>query len=162
MIPRLRRMRRRVPKHRRPPPRGLLRRQAGAALAAGGVLAAAFGIGGWALAGRPAGYGRAGSPGAAGPTVPVPHSRDAGHPGPAGQRLVARPVRLVIPASARWMPVLTPLAAAALALESLALAVLYARYSLALTASNPLVYVVVIGLTAVCVAYGRYALRPPA
>jgi hypothetical protein len=37
---------------------------------------------------------------------------------------------------------LDPLAAAALALESLALAALYARYSLALTAANPLVWVV--------------------
>ena len=39
-------------------------------------------------------------------------------------------VLLVVPAAANWMPVLTPLAAAALALESLALAGLYARYSL--------------------------------
>ena len=37
---------------------------------------------------------------------------------------------LVVPAAANWMPVLTPLAAAALALESLALAGLYAQYSL--------------------------------
>src|SRR5690349_5993012 len=58
-------------------------------------------------------------------------------------------VLLVIPAAAKWMPVLTPLAAATLALESLALAVLYARYSLALTASNPLVYVVVITIARV-------------
>jgi hypothetical protein len=58
------------------------------------------------------------------------------------------------------MPVLTLLAAAALALESLALAVWFARYSLALRATNPLVYVVVGGLIAAFVAYGRYALRP--
>ncbi len=69
---------------------------------------------------------------------------------------------LVVPAAVKWIPVLTPLAAAALALESLALAVLYARYSLALTATNPLVYVVVMGLMAAFIAYGRYALRPPA
>ena len=71
-------------------------------------------------------------------------------------------VLLVVPAAANWMPVLTPLAAAALALESLALAGLYARYSLELTATNPLVWVVLMGLMAAFVAYGRYALRPPA
>ena len=71
-------------------------------------------------------------------------------------------VLLVVPAAANWRPVLTPLAAAALALESLTLAGLYARYSLELTATNPLVWVVVMGLMAAFVAYGRYALRPPA
>src|SRR5438132_10032107 len=52
-------------------------------------------------------------------------------------------VLLVVPAATKWMPVLTPAAAAALAGESLALAVLYGSYSLELTAKNPLVYVVV-------------------
>jgi DoxX-like protein len=70
-------------------------------------------------------------------------------------------VLLVLPAAANWMPVLTPLAAAALTLETLALAGLYARYSLKLTATNPLVWSVVMGLLAAFVAYGRYALRPP-
>ncbi len=69
-------------------------------------------------------------------------------------------VLLIVPAAAKWMPVLTPLAAAALALETLALAALYARYSLKLTAANPLVWSVVMGLLAAFVAYGRYALRP--
>jgi hypothetical protein len=69
-------------------------------------------------------------------------------------------VLLVVPAAAKWMPVLTPLAAAALALESLVLGVLFARYSLTLTAANPLVWVVGMGLAAAFVAYGRYALRP--
>jgi hypothetical protein len=67
---------------------------------------------------------------------------------------------LVVPVVLKWMPVLTPLAAAALALESLALALLHAQYSLAIVATNPLVYVVVMGLMAAFVAYGRYALRP--
>ena len=71
-------------------------------------------------------------------------------------------VLLVVPAATKWMPVLTPLAAAALAVESLALAALYARYSLELTATNPLVWVVMMGLMAAFVAYGRYVLRPPA
>lgn len=67
---------------------------------------------------------------------------------------------LVVPGVAKWIPVLTPLAATALALEALALAVLFARYSLALTATNPLCYVVVMGLAAAFVAYGRFTLRP--
>jgi hypothetical protein len=69
-------------------------------------------------------------------------------------------VLLVVPAAVKWMPILTPLAAAALALESVALAVLYAWYSLALTAANPLVWVVVGALIAAFVAYGRNTLRP--
>jgi DoxX-like family len=69
-------------------------------------------------------------------------------------------VLLVVPAATKWTPVLTPLAAAALALESLSLAGLYARYSLALAATNPLVWVVVMGLLAAFVAYGRYSLKP--
>src|SRR5438477_6623019 len=71
-------------------------------------------------------------------------------------------VLLVVPAAARWMPMLTPLAAAALAVETLALAGLYAQYSLELAATNPLVWAVGMGLMAAFVAYGRYALRPPA
>ena len=67
-------------------------------------------------------------------------------------------VLLVLPAATNWMPVLTPLAAAALALETLALAGLYARYSLKLAATNPLVWSLVMGLLAAFVAYGRYAL----
>jgi len=69
-------------------------------------------------------------------------------------------VLLVVPAAAQWMPVLTPLAAAALALETLALAGLYARYSLKLAATNPMIWAVVMGLLAACVAWGRYAIRP--
>ncbi len=72
------------------------------------------------------------------------------------------PVLLIVPGVAKRMPLLTPVAAAALALESLALAGLYAQYSLALTAANPLVWVVAMGLMAAFVAYGRYALRPTA
>ena len=58
------------------------------------------------------------------------------------------------------VPAMTPLAAAALALETLALAGLYARYSLKLAATNPMVWAVVMGLLAAFVAYGRYVLRP--
>ena len=71
-------------------------------------------------------------------------------------------VLLVVPAATNWTPVLTPLAAAALAVESLALAGLYARYSRKLAATNPMVWAVVMGLLVAFVAYGRYALRAPA
>jgi VIT1/CCC1 family predicted Fe2+/Mn2+ transporter len=67
-------------------------------------------------------------------------------------------VLLVVPAAANWMPGLTPLAAAALALETLALAALYARYSRKVAVTNPMVWAVVMGLLAAFVAYGRYTL----
>ena len=69
-------------------------------------------------------------------------------------------VLLVVPAAANWMPLLTPLAAALLAIETLGLAGVYARYSLKWTAANPLVWSVGMGLGVAFVAYGRYALRP--
>jgi DoxX-like family len=65
-------------------------------------------------------------------------------------------VLLIVPAAAGWMPVLTPLAAVMLALETGGLAAVYARYSRKLAASNPLVYAVPMGLMAAFVAYGRY------
>lgn len=71
-------------------------------------------------------------------------------------------VLLVAPAATKWVPALTPLAATVLALETLALSGLYARYSLELTAANPLVWSVVMAVLVAFVAYGRYALRPPA
>ena len=71
-------------------------------------------------------------------------------------------VLLIVPAAVTWMPVLTPLGAAALALESLALCGLYARYSRKLAATNPLVWSLAMALLAAFVAYGRYAVRPPA
>jgi hypothetical protein len=69
-------------------------------------------------------------------------------------------VLLIVPAAAKWLPVLTPLAATVLALETLALAGLFARHSLKLTATNPLVWAVVIGLLSAFVAFGRYVLSP--
>ena len=69
-------------------------------------------------------------------------------------------ILLVVPAAAKWMPVVTPLSAAALALETLVLSGVYARYSLKLTAANPLVWSVAMALMAAFVAYGRYALSP--
>jgi VIT1/CCC1 family predicted Fe2+/Mn2+ transporter len=69
-------------------------------------------------------------------------------------------VLLIVPAAAKWMPVLTPFAAAVLALETLALAGLYASYSRKLAATNPMVWAVVMGVLAAFVSYGRYALNP--
>jgi hypothetical protein len=67
-------------------------------------------------------------------------------------------VLLIVPAATKWMPILTPIAAAALALETLVLAALYARYSVELAVTNPMVWAVTMGLLAAFVAYGRYAL----
>jgi hypothetical protein len=68
-------------------------------------------------------------------------------------------ILLVVPAPGKWMPVVAPLAAAALALETLALAAMYASLSLDLTAANPLVWAATMGVLAAIVAYGRY-MRP--
>src|SRR5258705_3337787 len=69
-------------------------------------------------------------------------------------------ILLVIPAAASGIPTLTALAAAALAVETLALAAIYARKSLKLVAANPLVWAAAMGVLAVFVAWGRYALLP--
>jgi len=69
-------------------------------------------------------------------------------------------VLLAVPAPGKWAAILPPLAGAALALETLALAGLYSRYSLELTATNPLTWALTMGLLAAFVAYGRYAWRP--
>lgn len=66
---------------------------------------------------------------------------------------------LIVPQATKRMQTLTPGSAAALAVESLALAVVYARYSLAFAPTNPLVWVVAMALMAAFVAYGRYAQR---
>ena len=70
-------------------------------------------------------------------------------------------VLLIAPAAVNRMSALTPLAAVALAVESLSLAALYGRYSLQLTADNPLVWALLMALLAGIVAVGRYARWPP-
>ena len=67
---------------------------------------------------------------------------------------------LVVRAALNWMPMLTPLAAAALALETAFLAGIYGRQSLKLVATNPLVWAAAMGVMATFIAYGRYALSP--
>jgi len=71
-------------------------------------------------------------------------------------------ILLVLPAATKSLPVLTPVAAAALACEALALSVSNARYSLQLAATNPLVWTAAMCLVAAFVAYGRYVLQPVA
>jgi uncharacterized membrane protein YphA (DoxX/SURF4 family) len=67
---------------------------------------------------------------------------------------------LIIPAATKWMPILTPVGAALLALESLALALHFARFSTAMSGSNPFTYALGSTVVAAFVAYGRYALAP--
>ncbi|HJQ21505.1 MAG TPA: hypothetical protein VJ867_14245 [Gemmatimonadaceae bacterium] len=67
---------------------------------------------------------------------------------------------LIFPAAMKLKPRVTAHAAAALALETFALAAMYARYSTAITATNPMPWAIVMGLLVAFLAYGRYALRP--
>jgi hypothetical protein len=69
-------------------------------------------------------------------------------------------ILLIVPAATKWKPELTPIGAAVLAVETLGIAALYARYSLKFTAQNPLLWALVMGLLAAFVAYGRYSLSP--
>jgi hypothetical protein len=71
-------------------------------------------------------------------------------------------ILLIVPTATKWMPLLTPLAALVLTLETLFLSGVYARYSLKLAAENPLVWSAVMGVLVAFVAYGRYALSPAA
>ncbi len=57
---------------------------------------------------------------------------------------------------------LIPLAATALAIESIALAVVYSRYSTEFTAQNPLVWVVIMAVMASFIAFGRFNSKPQA
>jgi hypothetical protein len=67
-------------------------------------------------------------------------------------------VLLILPMATGWRPALTPVAAIALVLESLALAAFYASHSRALVATNPLPYVLASAAVAALIAWGRFAL----
>ena len=67
---------------------------------------------------------------------------------------------LVLPAALDRMVMLTPHAAALLTLETLFLAVIYARQSVKLVAANPLIWAAGMGVLTAFVAYGRYVLVP--
>jgi hypothetical protein len=69
-------------------------------------------------------------------------------------------VLVILPAATGWKPVLTPIAAGVLLVESLVLAAIYARASLAWSGDNPLVYAVVMAIGLAFVAYGRLAIVP--
>lgn len=69
-------------------------------------------------------------------------------------------VLLIVPAALKWMPGLTAHAAAVLALETFALAALYARHSTKMTPENPMLWALVMGVLLAFVAYGRYVLEP--
>lgn len=62
---------------------------------------------------------------------------------------------LILPLALRWMPQLTPLAAAVLLVEALWLSVVYGRQSTALTAENPLAWSVLMVVLLAFVALGR-------
>src|SRR6516164_7225947 len=68
-------------------------------------------------------------------------------------------VLLIVPVAVKWMPLLTPLAAAVLAVEALALSVNNARYSLQLAVTNPLVWTLAMAAMASFVAWARYTLQ---
>lgn len=69
---------------------------------------------------------------------------------------VAGAVLLVLPAMLGRGQVFTPIVAGVLAIETLVLAALYARQSLAVSAENPLVWAVGMALAAGFVAIARY------
>lgn len=71
-------------------------------------------------------------------------------------------VLLVVPTAVTGQPALTAIVAAVLALETLALAAIYARKSLKLVAANPMVWATAMGILVAIVACGRYALMPAA
>jgi hypothetical protein len=70
---------------------------------------------------------------------------------------VAGALMLVLPVLLGRGQTFTPIVAGAIAIESLVLAALYARQSLAISAENPLVWAVVMAIVATAVAYARYA-----
>lgn len=69
-------------------------------------------------------------------------------------------VFLIVPAALTWNPILTPIAAAVLSLETLAIAGRYAMKSVKFTAANPFAWALVLALLIAFVAFGRFVLAP--
>ena len=69
---------------------------------------------------------------------------------------MAGAVLVVVPAAMRWMPALTPLAATVLAVETLALAVIYSRYSRVWSVENPMTWAICMFVLVAVVAYWTY------
>jgi len=65
-------------------------------------------------------------------------------------------ILLVVPAIAKWLQGTIPIVAAALAIETLAVAAVYAHASTQLVATNPLPWNLAIGVLAALLAWGRY------
>lgn len=90
-------------------------------------------------------------------TGPVAFSREAWMA--LGVFEVIGAVLLIVPAAIRWMPALTPIAATALAIETLLLAAIYASYSLRLTVENPMPWALVMGVLVSVVAWSTWSLQ---
>lgn len=67
-------------------------------------------------------------------------------------------VLLIVPAALNWQPALTPLAATALAIETLVLAAIYASYSVRISVENPMTWAIVMGVLVAFVAWRTYGL----
>ena len=63
---------------------------------------------------------------------------------------------LIVPGALHLLPVVTPIAAAAVAAQSLLISALYVRYRY----SAPLPYSVAMAVMAAFIAYGRFSLQP--
>lgn len=63
---------------------------------------------------------------------------------------------LIIPGAINVLPVMTPMAAAAMAGESVLISVLYIYHR----DFSPMIYTVVMGVIAAFIAYGRFVLKP--
>lgn len=67
-------------------------------------------------------------------------------------------VLLIVPAVLSWQPGLAPLAATALAIETLVLAAIYASYSTRISMENPMPWAIVMGVLVAFVAWRTYGL----
>jgi len=63
---------------------------------------------------------------------------------------------LILPGAPKVLPVLTPIAAAAVAVESVFISVLYVHYG----DFSPLIFSLTMAILAAFIAYGRFALKP--
>ena len=63
---------------------------------------------------------------------------------------------VVVPAAMKWMPGLTPVAAAVLAVETAVLAVIYSQYSREWSVENPMTWAVCMFVLVAIVTYGTY------
>jgi hypothetical protein len=68
---------------------------------------------------------------------------------------------LIFPRAFHFKPILTPIAASALAIEMLLLSILHFRYfGLVMQSSNPGIWTVSLAVVSAFIAYGRFVLKP--